>query len=340
MFLRSVRWLIGVVAILSLSPLRPVHAQDFLSFAIPLAQQSQRDTSVPASVTLAQAAWETGRGRSPIGQANNFFGIKAAGAADEDVNIGSIATGWIWAWTREWEGNRYVDRRERFRTYRTMADSFRDHGVLLATTPRYADAMRAVDDPREFARRVAAAGYATSPTYAADLISLMDAEDLYKYDLPRNAADLVATSPTVTVNPNDIFQIYLDVKNTGFGTWSPDADYYLASVNENRFGAEVRQNLDQLVPPEHVKRWAITMIAPRDAGTYRTIWRLKHGATNFGPEVSIQVQVVRASTSDDWAVVGASGLGLVACTVGVWFWRRRKIQKTLPPFRRAGFPRS
>ncbi|HZQ10666.1 MAG TPA: hypothetical protein VFD70_29080, partial [Anaerolineae bacterium] len=39
----------------------------FMAQAVPLAQQSQREMSVPASVTLAQAMWETGRGASSIG---------------------------------------------------------------------------------------------------------------------------------------------------------------------------------------------------------------------------------------------------------------------------------
>lgn len=289
---------------------------DFLPRAIPLAQLSQRETGVPSSVTLAQATWETGRGASTVGNANNYFGIKASGASDDTVSIGPVASGWVWAWTKEWDGARYISRRERFRAYRSMEDSFRDHGLLLATTPRYADAMRAVDDAREFARRMAAAGYATSPTYARDLIALMDAENLYQYDLPRNDLELLGQSEPVAVNPGEIFQIYFDVKNTGFGTWSPAAGYYLASANENRFEAKPRQDLTHLVPPDHVQRWVITMIAPPNAGTYSTRWQMKHGERDFGAGLTLAVSV-RAPVSPSWVSLAGGGLLIILGGAGI-----------------------
>lgn len=309
------------------NPLRAQGKNSFLEQAIPLAQQSQRETGVPASVTLAQAMWETGRGASPIGTANNYFGIKAAALANGSVHVGPIADGWVWSWTKEWNGARYVNVRERFRKYRTMQDSFRDHSLLLATAPRYQQAMRAVDDPREFARRVAAAGYATSPTYAADLIRLMDTENLYPYDLPRNHAELVAQSASVTVKPGEIFQIYFDVKNTGFGTWSPNADYILANVNEHSFGAATTQLLDQLVAPERVKRWAITMFAPSAPGNFSTAWQMQHGARGFGPRLELQVHVRENRNVDAPSILLAMGSIMLLGGVGYVLWRKRRGKK-------------
>lgn len=319
---------LAAILLCALTMYTPLHAQrsdDFIAQAVPLAQQSQRETGVPASVTLAQAAWETGRGVSPIGAANNYFGIKAGQAADGNITIGSIAEGWVWAWTKEWDGTHYIDKRERFRKYRTMEDSFRDHGLLLATAPRYAQAMRAADDPREFARRIAAAGYATSPTYATDLIRVMDAENLYQYDLPRNNAQWTGQSDAVTVNPGEILQIYFDVQNTGFGTWSPSAGYALANTNAERLGANETQPLDQVVAPDRVKRWAITMFAPTTPGTYRSSWQMKHGGAAFGPELTAEIKV-RAPTARDplqIALAGVSGLGIAGA--GLYMvWRKRR----------------
>jgi len=316
-------WLVAAWATFS-----PLHAQDYASFleqAIPLARQSQRETGVPASVTLAQAMWETGRGVSPIGAAKNYFGIKAAVAADGSVNIGPIADGWVWAWTKEWNGARYLDKRERFRKYRSMEDSFRDHGLLLATLPRYAQAMRVIDDPREFARVIAAAGYATSPTYAADLIRVMDAENLYQYDLPRNDARLTGQSDTLTVNPGEIFQIYFDAQNTGFGTWSPTAGYVLANSNAQPFGAVEIQTLDQLVSPNRVKRWAITMFAPNAPGTYHTAWQMKHGGTSFGPEMSVEFYVRERQSLNLAGMLGVGAtVGIVSGAVALFWWRGKK----------------
>jgi len=331
--------LLGVLlAVVCLPAPAPAHAQanakanakePFLVQAVPLAQKSQRETAVPASVTLAQAMWETGRGDHPIGDANNYFGIKAAGTTDADVNVGTVAIGWVWASTKEWNGARYVTSRERFRQYRSMEDSFLDHGLLLATAPRYANAMLAVDDPREFARRIAAAGYATSPTYARDLISVMDGDNLYQYDLPRNAFELVAQSETVQVNAGDIFQIYLELKNTGFGTWSPTADYHLESVNGNRFGAATRQELGQVVQPNRAKRWALTMFAPKQAGSYTTIWQLKHGTRDIGAPIRVQVEVRSADAAPNLWLPGGIGLVVAVGVLGLsQVWVRRRQQKT------------
>lgn len=311
----------------------------FMSEAIRLAQQTQRDMSVPASVTLAQAEWETGRGESPIGEANNFFGIKAAALSDGSVNIGPIAEGWVWALTQEWNGTRYVPLRDRFRKYKSMADSFRDHALLLATTPRYSEAMRAVDDPREFARRLAAAGYATSPTYGEDLIRVMDLDNLYQYDLPRNSAEFLGQSDYPTASPGDIFQIYFDVKNTGFGTWSPTAGYRLASANDVRFAASATQSLNELVLPGRVKRWTITMFAPLKPGVYRTAWHMQHGSAVFGPELYMDLTVREPAGWNFWQyavpAMGATGLlaagGLFVLRqrrrsgVGAQFIRRREL---------------
>lgn len=322
-----VRWAwIGLVLLCALSvfsPLSAQHGESFLEQAVPLAVQSQRETSVPASVTLAQAMWETGRGVSPIGEAKNYFGIKAAETIDGNINIGPLAEGWVWAWTKEWDGTRYVDRRERFRQYRSMEESFRDHGLVLATTPRYAEALRAVDDPREFARRIAAAGYATSPTYAEDLIRVMDAGNLYQYDLPRNNAQQIGQADLVVVNPGEIFQIYFDVKNTGFGTWSPTANYFLANTNSQRMGARESQVLDQLVVPERVKRWAITLFAPEAPGVYRTAWQMTHGGNRFGPEMTVEIQVREREGWNGAQVVLVGVVGLALSGAGIYYLKRK-----------------
>jgi flagellum-specific peptidoglycan hydrolase FlgJ len=51
-----------------------------------------------------------------------------------------------------------------FRKYKSPAESFADHGRFLRKNKRYAKAFN-FTDPREFAREIAAAGYATDPDY-------------------------------------------------------------------------------------------------------------------------------------------------------------------------------
>ncbi len=150
--------------------------QDFIASLVRPAQESQRITGVPASVTIAQAILETYWGTSFLArEANNYFGIKA------HRKPGTAGVIWIDAW--EVEDGRDVTRREPFRKYRSVTDSLVDHGRFFLENSRYARALEAKHDAREFARRIGAAGYATDPRYASKLIALMDRFNLQQYDL-------------------------------------------------------------------------------------------------------------------------------------------------------------
>jgi len=184
--------------------LDPSKAQ-FLQSAIPAAQASQAETGVPASVTLAQAILESEWGRRHIGEANNYFGIKARPQPDGSFNHGSIAIGHLLAPTQEWDGSHMITVNAPFRTYHTMADSFRDHGLLFKNNPRYSEAFRHTNDPDEFAHQIHKAGYATDPGYADKLIGIMRTYDLYQYDQqssPGAGSVLRSNWPSIGRNAN------------------------------------------------------------------------------------------------------------------------------------------
>ncbi|MCR4583120.1 MAG: glucosaminidase domain-containing protein [Prevotella sp.] len=121
---------------------------------------------VPASITLAQGIFESGAGRSELTQkGNNHFGIKCHG----------------------WEGRAiYHDddaRGECFRAYDTDYDSFEDHSRFLAKGQRYRSLFSLKKtDYKGWARGLKAAGYATNPRYADQLIELIQLYRLYEYD--------------------------------------------------------------------------------------------------------------------------------------------------------------
>jgi len=152
--------------------------QAFLSQAVPAAQATKAEFGVPTSVTLAQAIIESGWGQHHIGGANNYFGIKAQGP----TRFGTIATGAAQARTREVVNGASVMVNAWFRAYNTMTDSFRDHGRFLRNSRRYQAAFDVANNPDEFARRIARAGYATDPGYANALLRAMRAYNLYQYD--------------------------------------------------------------------------------------------------------------------------------------------------------------
>lgn len=97
---------------------------NFSPEVIRLAQESQAKYGVPASVTLAQYATESGYGTSWLAQnANNYFGMMAS----------KSSTNKIYRTDRYWQ------------VHDSMADSFDKHGQLLSSG-RYAEATAGVTD--------------------------------------------------------------------------------------------------------------------------------------------------------------------------------------------------
>lgn len=149
--------------------------EQFIASIGEAAMVSLERTGVPASVTIAQAILESYWGSSRLSRdANNYFGIKA------QTREGSAGVVWYDVW--EVIGGRNVFQREPFRAYNTIADSFADHGRFFLENGRYAAAMAARNDAKQFAREINRAGYATDPAYASKLIALMDKYDLYRFD--------------------------------------------------------------------------------------------------------------------------------------------------------------
>ena len=145
----------------------------FIALFGPVAKASMQQTGVPASVTLAQAILETGWGGSTIGNAKNLFGIKGTGPAGTTVVS-----------TQECYDGTYVTIKDGFRMYNTWQESIDDHANLVSNG-RYKSAWdnyQSTHDADAFARGIHQAGYATSPTYADNLISLMKQYNLYEWD--------------------------------------------------------------------------------------------------------------------------------------------------------------
>lgn len=142
-----------------------------------MAQQSQAAHRVPASVSIAQSILETGWGGSTLSvYAHNYFGIKCK-ATPSPYQLGCVEK----ASLEYFDPANPVSVVSPFRSYASAADSFVDHGYFLATNTRYAAAF-STTTADDFIRAVAAAGYATDPTYADMIISIMQRYDLYRFD--------------------------------------------------------------------------------------------------------------------------------------------------------------
>lgn len=131
------------------------------------AAQSEDSSGVLPSVTVAQAILESGWGKYSIG--NNIFGIKAD-------------SGWTGARitknTREVDENGndyYID--ADFRDYPSLEEGILDHDRFLS---HYG--LKGLTDYHDQTANLQSNGYATDPTYASTLNSLISENDLSSYD--------------------------------------------------------------------------------------------------------------------------------------------------------------
>lgn len=130
-------------------------------------EQMQRH-GIPASITLAQGLLESAAGRSELAtKANNHFGIK--------VGVG---------WTGPYMVKSDDRPNDRFRKYNNVAESFEDHSQFLQK-PRYQSLFKlSTTDYKGWAQGLKQCGYATSPTYAQQLIKIIEDYGLHQYDTP------------------------------------------------------------------------------------------------------------------------------------------------------------
>lgn len=132
--------------------------QEFYAQFLPYAQNVSNRTGLDPRLVLAQAALETGYGKSAPGM--NFFGIKSHGRKGGQT-----------LQTSEFENGQMVSQPASFRGYESPEQSFMDYADFLQSNPRYRDVLSA----RGLEAQIAAmgqSGYATDPDYAAKLANI------------------------------------------------------------------------------------------------------------------------------------------------------------------------
>ena len=153
--------------------------QDLRPFAI----QTQNKTGIHADFILAQAALESGWGKSAPG--NMFFGVKDTDGINGNEQLltttefsrnPNLKFPVILSVTKEVrkgvEWFRYRIR-DYFRKYKTPEESFTDHAKFFERNRRYRAALCVKHDPFLFAEAIAKAGYATDPDYTRKLHSVI-----------------------------------------------------------------------------------------------------------------------------------------------------------------------
>ncbi|MFJ4257913.1 flagellar assembly peptidoglycan hydrolase FlgJ [Pseudomonas monteilii] len=150
-------------------PLAPNKAfgdsDEFVATMLPMAEQAAKRIGIDPRYLVAQAALETGWGKSVMrntdgSSSHNLFGIKATGNWD-----GGEAR----AITSEYRDGQFVKETAAFRSYDSYQESFHDLVSLLQNNSRYQDAVKAADKPEQFVQELQKAGYATDPNYASKI---------------------------------------------------------------------------------------------------------------------------------------------------------------------------
>lgn len=144
---------------------RSEKAIDYIEKYAHIAMEEQQKYGVLASIKLAQGVYESNNGQSRLArEQNNHFGIKCFGrncAADHC-------------------GNAQKTRRNRYRSYKSAEECYREHSKLL-TKKRYRHLL-GEKDYKKVAYGLKKAGYATNEVYAQKLVKIVKLYELDQFD--------------------------------------------------------------------------------------------------------------------------------------------------------------
>lgn len=149
---------------------------EFVATMLPMAKAAAARIGVDPKYLVAQAALETGWGKSVMraedgSSSHNLFGIKAGQ---------SWQGGQARAITSEFRDGAMVKETAQFRSYNSYQDSFHDLVTLLQSNDRYKEVVKSADNPEQFVRELQKAGYATDPDYASKISQIAKTMNNYQ----------------------------------------------------------------------------------------------------------------------------------------------------------------
>jgi flagellar protein FlgJ len=158
---------------------RPIQsAEDFVRQLHPYAQQAAKELGVEPKVILAQAALETGWGRSLIKNSNgsnsfNLFNIKADKSwQGKQAQVPTL----------EFEQGIAKKVNSGFRSYASFQESFQDYVTFIKNNPRYGDALKQAGNGERYLHELQRAGYATDPNYANKIMSIYHSNTMAEFE--------------------------------------------------------------------------------------------------------------------------------------------------------------
>jgi flagellar protein FlgJ len=158
---------------------RPIQsAEDFIRQLHPYAQQAAKELGVEPRVILAQAALETGWGRSLIKNSNgessfNLFNIKADKSwHGKQAQVPAL----------EFEQGIAKKVNAGFRSYGSFQESFQDYVAFIKNNPRYGDALKQAGNGERYLHELQRAGYATDPNYANKIMNIYHSNTMAEFE--------------------------------------------------------------------------------------------------------------------------------------------------------------
>lgn len=144
-----------------------ISTSEYIEKFAPIAMREMRTFKIPASITLGQGILESAYGNSELARkAHNHFGIKCK---------------------PEWQGMKYYYNSNNpdacYRKYENDTDSYKDHSMFIAYRKYYTELFKLeISDYKGWCYGLKKAGYATSPTYAQNLIGVIERYNLHRFD--------------------------------------------------------------------------------------------------------------------------------------------------------------
>lgn len=157
-----------------------------------IAECNKRTKKVLPSICIAQAALETGWGTSSLmTKANAYFGIKATSSWKGKVFNSKTS--------ECYDGSTYTNITACFRAYDSVAESVADYYDLITGLSRYAGAVNETN-AEKCITAIKNGGYATSPTYIKNVMSIVNQYNLTQYDSCMTGDSKPTTNETKPVN--------------------------------------------------------------------------------------------------------------------------------------------
>lgn len=148
--------------------------ENFIDKLKPFAEKAAAALGLQPQALLAQAALETGWGKAQMKMADgkpsfNLFGIKADSRWDgKQANVSTL----------EFRDGVAKKERANFRAYESYEDSFNDYANFIFENRRYQKALKNTENPAAYFNELQQAGYATDPSYAAKIMSILRRDDI------------------------------------------------------------------------------------------------------------------------------------------------------------------